>query len=150
MKLQKRLASQILGKSKKKIVFDTSRLEDISKAITKRDVAGLIKDRVIIAKPATGVSRVRAKARQRKKRQGRYKGFGKRKGRQAARTPRKTEWINKIRLQRSILCGLREKNRITHETFRLVYSKSKGGFFRSKRHMLGYLQEKGLVESKQK
>ena len=44
LKIQKRLASQILKSSQKRIVFDTTRLEDIKEAITKVDIKALINE----------------------------------------------------------------------------------------------------------
>ena len=45
LKIQKRLAAQILKTSKNNIQLDSSRLEEIKEAITKADIKSLIKER---------------------------------------------------------------------------------------------------------
>ena len=139
---QKRLAAQILKCSKKRIRFDPNRLSDIKEAITKVDIRGLIKDKVITKIPAKGVSRGRARKRLVQRRKGKQKGEGSRKGSRGARLPRKREWINKIRAQRELLKKLKEKKIIDDKLYRELYLKSKGGFFRSKRHIKLYLEER--------
>ena len=139
---QKRLAAGILKCSKKRIRLDPDSLSDIKEAITKADIRGLINDKVIIKVPAKGVSRVRARKRLVQRRKGKQKGPGSRKGSRGARLPRKREWINKVRAQRELLNRLREKKIIDGKLYRDLYLKSKGGFFRSKRHIKIYLEER--------
>jgi len=139
---QKRLAAQILKCSEKKIRFDPDRLSDIKEAITKVDIKGLIKDKAIRKVHAKGVSRGRARKRLVQRRKGKQKGPGSRKGGRSARFPRKREWINKIRAQRGLLRKLKEKKIIDDKLYRELYLKSKGGFFRSRRHIKLYLEER--------
>jgi len=139
---QKRLAAQILKCSKKRIKFDPDRLSDIKEAITKADIKGLIKDKAIRKVHAKGVSRGRARKRLVQRRKGKQKGQGSRKGSRGARLPRKREWINKIRAQRELLKKLKEKKIIDDKLYRELYLKSKGGFFRSRRHIKLYLKER--------
>src|SRR3989338_6712550 len=139
---QKRLAAVILKCSKKRIRFDPDSLSDTKEAITKADIRGLINDKVIIKVPAKGVSRVRARKRLVQRRKGKQKGPVSRKGSRGARLPRKREWINKVRAQRELLNRLREKKIIDGKLYRDLYLKSKGGFFRSKRHIKIYLEER--------
>jgi large subunit ribosomal protein L19e len=148
LKVQKRLAAQVLKCSPKKIVFDTTRLSDIKEAITKADIRGLIRDRAIIAKPARGVSRHRARDRQEKRANGQMRGYGKRKGKATARLPHKVSWMAKIRTQRAFIRELREKKLIENIDFRMLYLKTKSGFFRSRRHIKLYLEEHNLVKRK--
>jgi ribosomal protein L19E len=49
--------------------------------------------------------------------------------------------MNNVRVQRAFLRLLSEKNIITRKAFRELYLKSKGGYFRSRRHIKLYLQE---------
>jgi large subunit ribosomal protein L19e len=144
--IQRKLAAKITKRSVKKIKLDLTRLDDIKEAITREDVRGLIKDRAILIEPARGVSRARAKKLKAQRAKGRRRGQGSRKGRDTARTPGKRAWINKIRLQRTFLRNLKEKNKISKEDYKDLYSKSKGGFFRSLRHMKLYLTEHKLVK----
>jgi len=141
---QKRLAASILKCSPKRIRFDTESLEDIKEGITKSDVKGLINSGAITKLPKRGVSRVRANKRLEQKRKGRRKGKGSRKGSMFARLPRKRRWINLIRSQRKLLRKLLEKEMITKESFRDLYLKAKGGFFRSVRHLNLYIEEHGM------
>ncbi len=146
LKAQKRLASQILKCSEKRIVFDSSRLEDIKEAITKADIRGLVSNKVIAKKPVKGVSKIRARKRKEQKRKGRQKGFGSKKGKKGARLPKKKAWMGKVRIQRRFIKHLRDKKVLNKKDYQNVYLKIKGGFFRSKRHIKLYLTEQGLVE----
>jgi len=146
LKVQKRIAADVAGCSPKRIKFDETRLEDIKESITKTDIRGLINDGAIKVKQKKGVSRARANKNRKQRKKGRQKGHGSRKGSKNARASRKREWINKIRLQRKILKLLRDKEMITTEVYATIYSKAKGGFFRSKKHMQIYLEEHNLIK----
>lgn len=134
--IQKKLASRLMKASKKRIRFDTERLDDIKEAITKRDVKGLINDGVIIAVQKKGISKARVNpGRNRLK-----------KGKATARTPGKREWVNKIRALRQMIKVLKDKKLITQEAAKELYLKAKGGFFRTKRHMRLYIDEKRFIK----
>jgi len=143
--LQKRLAGQVLKAAPKRVRLDPARLNDIKAAITKRDIAGLIAEGAISAIPARGVSRVRARINATQRSKGLRKGPGRKEGKATARAPMKQEWMNKVRAQRAFLQELKEKGIITGVTFRSLYSKSKGGYFRSTRHIKIYLNEQNLA-----
>lgn len=145
---QKKLAAKILKGSPKRVILDTSKLEQIKEAITKFDIKGLISNGIITEKPKRGISRARARARQEQRRKGRQLGHGRKKGKATARTPKKKLWMNKIRLQRSFLQELKEKELVTPQIFRDLYRKAKGGFFRSKRHVKVYITDNNLVIKK--
>ena len=139
---QKRLAAHILKCSKKRIRFDESRLEEIKEAITKIDINGLIKDHAIRKLPKKGVSRVRARKKLVQRRKGKQKGPGSRKGSIKARLPKKKAWMYRVRAQREFLGVLKEKKILDNNLYRELYLKTKGGFFRSKRHIKLYLEER--------
>ncbi|HZX45323.1 MAG TPA: 50S ribosomal protein L19e [Candidatus Nanoarchaeia archaeon] len=139
---QKRLAAQVLKCSKKRIKFDTESLGDIKEAITKADIRRLIIGNIIWKENAVGVSRVRARKRIIQRRKGKQKGEGSRKGSRNARLSFKEEWINKVRAQRELLRSLLDRKAINRQLFRELYLKSKGGFFRSRRHIKLYLEER--------
>ena len=145
---QKRMAAELAKRSKKKIVFDPDRLEEIKDAITKFDIKALIKRGVIKVLPKRGISRGRARKRAEQKRKGRQKGHGSRKGTKFARFPKKRRWISKVRTQRSMLKSLKERKMIDRKTYRNLYLKIKGGFFRSKRHLNLYITEHELLIKK--
>ena len=138
LKIQKRFASKILKASKKRIKFDEERLEDIKETITRADLKGLIKDGAIIAKQKKGISRARIVKRRKPLK----------KGKKTARHPKKRTWINKIRALRTILKTLRDKELITKEVYHDLYGKAKGGFFRTKRHLKLYIDEKKLLQKR--
>lgn len=147
---QKRIASDILGCSPSKIVFDESRLEDIKEAITKVDLRVLIKEGAVSRKQDKGISSSRSKKIKQQKRKGRQRGHGSRKGKSTARQKSKTTWIHTIRSQRDLLKTMREKELVTSQTYRQLYAKAKGGFFRSRRHLRLYIDEHDLINQKQK
>ena len=148
LKIQKRLAASIMGCSQKRVVFDQASLEDIKEAITKTDIRSLVGDKIIQAKPVHGVARARANKIRNQKRKGLRKGPGKRKGKDTARNKPKRIWITRVRHQRDYLKSLKEKKIITNRAFTELYSKVKGGFFRSKKHINIYLDENKLITKK--
>ena len=146
VKIQKRLAAQVLKCSKNNVWFDTGRLEEIKEAITKADIKSLIKDKAIIAKKRIGTSKYRIRKTQAQKSKGRRKGPGSRKSGVNARISKKSRWANHIRAQRAFLQNLRDKDVIERSGYRSLYMKSKGGFFRSKRHLKIYMEENGFIK----
>lgn len=146
LKVQKRLAGEVLGCSPKRVCFDPERLADIKEAITKIDIKGLIKDKAISKKPIKSISRVRARIRQKQKRSGRRKGHGSRKGSPNARGNKKDAWINQVRALRLVLKKIKERNLIETKIYRELYNKAKGGFFRSKKHLRLYMEERHLIK----
>ncbi|MGV8141631.1 MAG: 50S ribosomal protein L19e [Candidatus Woesearchaeota archaeon] len=141
LKVQKRLASQILNCSPDRVIFNDDRLEDIKQAITKRDLKLLIGDGAITRRPGNFTSKVRSRKLALQKRKGRRSGPGTRKGKFTARFKPKKTWMSRLRVQREFLKMLLEKKILTKEAYRELYLKSKGGYFRSKRHIKLYLQE---------
>lgn len=144
LNVQKRLAAGILGCSPKRVVFDTEKLADIKEAITKSDLRALIEQGAIRSIPARGISRSRIRFAMGQRRKDKRKGQGSRKGAAGARTKRKKSWVNRVRLQRRYIKGLRLAGTVKQKEFVEIYKKIKGGFFRSKRHLELYLAEKGL------
>lgn len=145
--VQRRLAAQILKCGKNRVRFDPDRLDDIKEAITKADLRALIGNGAILKQNIHNTSRFWTRKRKSQKSKGKQKGFGSRKGKKTARTPPKRAWINKIRLQRNFIKSLRDNHIITSTDYHELYMKSKGGFFRSIRHLKLYTQERGLVKN---
>lgn len=144
--VQKRLAAEILKVSKKKIWVDPARLEEAKEAITKANVKKLISTGVIRTKPAKNTSRGRARKIKTQKSKGKRKGSGSRKGKRTARLSKKESWMGKVRVQRKFLKELKDKKIVDSKVYRSLYIKSKGGFFRSKRHIKLYIEEHKLVK----
>ena len=150
LKNKKRLVQSLLGIGKKRIKFDPEKLSEIKEAITKKDIKGLINTESIILKQKKGHSRVRARKILIQKRKGRRKGIGSRKGKFTARLKPKKVWTSKIRVQRDFLRRLKEKELIDNKDYRELYLKSKGGFFRSKKHLKTYINERKLIKDGKK
>lgn len=146
---QKKLAADILKVGVGRVWIDPDSMKDVKEAITRDDVRNLIKTGAIRAKQKTGISRGRARHTLSQKRKGRQKGHGSRKGKPNARQNLKETWVNNIRLQRSFFKELKGKSLISVSTYRLLRTKSKGGFFKGKRRVKLFLTEKGLWEKKQ-
>lgn len=147
---KKVVAAKLLKVGKSRVWFDPDRLDEIKEAITRADLNKLIKDLAIQGKPEIGISRGRTRKNTRQKSKGRRKGKGSKKGTKYARLPRKREWINHVRPQRRFIKTLKERKRISPSSYRNIYSKIKGGFFRSRRHIGLYLKEHDMFLKNQK
>ncbi|MBP2133153.1 large subunit ribosomal protein L19e [Methanomicrobium sp. W14] len=141
LKNQKRMASSVLKCGIHRVKMDSGREDDISNAISREDVRGLVKEGVIVAKPAKGNSRGRARKLMAKRSYGHCKGPGRRKGAAGARNPSKDAWIRKIRAIRRELKVLREDGTIDSHVYRIMYRKAAGGQFRSVAHMKAQLEQ---------
>ncbi len=146
MKAQKMMASKILKCGKSRVWMDPSRLADIDEAITSEDVKRLVRDGVISARPKAGISSFRKKRLAVQKRRGRRRGRGSVKGHKGTRLQKKRTWIKTIRSIRKMLRELKSQGRIDNRTYRDIYTKSKSGYFRSKGHVMIYLERNSLMK----
>jgi len=142
----KKLAAKIMKCSKKRVQLDTEKLPEIKEAITKHDVKLLLGKKIIKVKQKKGVSRARANKILSQKKKGMRKNAGSRKGSANSRTNTKRTWINKIRKQRDFIKRLYDNQTIDSKTYRELYRKCKGNFFRSTRHIKIYLEEHGIFK----
>jgi large subunit ribosomal protein L19e len=144
---QRRLAASELkcGESRVWINPDPEVASELSDAITREDIRSLIEAGKIKAKPKKGNSRSRIRARAIKRAYGHCKGAGHRRGSKGARSPRKEQWMTKIRALRKKLRELRLGGQIDRHAYRLLYRKSKGGEYRSLAHMNSFIKAKGLA-----
>ena len=147
LNVQRRLAAQILKCGKNRIRFEPDKLDEIKEAITKTDIRSLIDNNIIFKKRLLNTSRFWSRKTKNQKTKSRQKGFGSRKGKKGARSNPKRLWINKIRLQRKYIQSLRDRDLITSDAYHEIYMKSKGGFFRSIRHLKLYTNERGIVKN---
>ena len=143
---QRRLAAaeMSIGQSRVWINPDPEAAGDLADAITRDDIRSQIEAGNIKAKPKKGNSRGRFRARAAKRAYGHCKGPGHRKGAKGARSPRKEQWMTKIRALRKRLKELREGGQVDRHTYRLLYRKSKGGEYRSISHLNAYMKAKSL------
>jgi len=122
-------------------------IEEISKAVTRRDVENLIRQGFIKARKKKGNSRGRIRKRMAQKAKGRRRGHGSRKGKATARLPRKRIWIKTIRPIRAYLRELRDKGLIDRSTYRRYYMRAKGGQFKSKGHLKLHMKMEGVLKN---
>jgi large subunit ribosomal protein L19e len=155
LNLQKKLAARVLKVSEKRVKLDLGKLdelgtslEDFKQSITKQDIRNYINKGVIYAVQKKGISRGKARKRHQQRLKGRQRGPGTRKGTRKAREPKKETWMDRIRSQRQLLNVLREKKAISNRDYWDLYSKAKGGFFRSRRHIRIFIQEHDMIQKK--
>jgi large subunit ribosomal protein L19e len=141
LKLQRRLAADLLKCGIHRVKLDPEKLEDITEAITREDIRRLIKDGVIWKEQERGVSRARVGARRRRK----SRGSGSKEGGKYSRVPRKEQWMIRVRAQRRRLKELRDRGLITRTTYRKVYMMVKAGAFKSITSMMEYLTQNNLI-----
>ncbi|MEW5955700.1 MAG: 50S ribosomal protein L19e [Candidatus Micrarchaeota archaeon] len=140
----KRLAADLMkcGESRVRIL-DAKKAED---ALTREDVRKLIIERVVVKLPETGVGRGKARWKQSRKQAGRRRSRGSKKGSKYAGQSAKQRWMQKARAQRRLLRGLKQK--ISGAAYRKAYRMIKGSAFRTKKQLLGQVQEKSFAEGK--
>lgn len=138
---QRRLAAKIMKCGESRVWMDPSKLGEIAQAITAADVRRLISSNIIAETPKMGVSKGRKKYIAAQKRKGRRKGKGSRKGKIGSRFSRKHSWIKTVRAQRQLLKEMLAGGKIDKKTYKNMYCKSKGGYFRSRAHVNAYVEE---------
>jgi large subunit ribosomal protein L19e len=139
MKLQKRLAADILKCGEDRVRLDTENSDKIKGAITKFDIRKLIAKKIIKKIQAKGISRVRIRAAHKQKQKGRQRGPGSRKGPATSRINPKRQWMNSVRIQRKYLNQL--KHQIPKEKYQELYAKVTGRFFRSINHLKLFIKQ---------
>ncbi|MFH0836289.1 MAG: 50S ribosomal protein L19e [Candidatus Micrarchaeota archaeon] len=140
LKTIKRIASRAfkVGASRIKITDQVAAKE----ALTADDVRGLVKSGVIRIESKKGVGRGKAEKKAKRKRAGRRRGEGSKKG--SVSRASKTRWIETVRAQRKLLASL--KGKMASSNYRMLYRRIKGGAFKSKRALLGFVKENKLLE----
>ncbi len=141
---KKRLAAKILKVGADRVWLDPTKGVDIKGAITREDVKKLIRDGTVLVKQKVGVSRGRVRKHLLQKRKGRRQGKGSKRGKHTARAGKKILWVRRIRLYRSLFKSFLVKGLISKKIYRDLRQKAKGGYFRSRRHVLLYLTENSL------
>ncbi len=141
LRSQKTLAAKLMKCGRSRVWIDPARIGDVHQAITAQDIRKLIRDGIIKEKQKIGLSNFKKKKIAEQKKKGRRKGHGSRKGKIGVRHDRKSEWMNKIRAQRSLLKEFLKNTSIDKETYKDLYRKTKGGFFRSRAHLISYVQK---------
>jgi len=141
LRSQKEIASRVLKCGKSKVWIDPARIGDAHQAITAEDIRKLIRDGVIKKIQKTGLSNFKKKKMMIQKKKGRRKGHGSRKGGFGSRYDKKLDWMNRIRAQRALLKEFLKSNNIDKKTYKNLYRKAKGGFFRSRAHLISFVNK---------
>ncbi len=144
LKHRKELIARTFYVGKKRIMFNTEKLQDIKKAITKSDIRSLVAEGAIIIVNKKGQSHSRSKKIKLQKSKGRRKSIGSRKGKKYSRLSKKRRWILHVRTQRNFVKKLRNRHRISKRTFRNLYSMIKSNRFRNIRLIKTYLEKNSL------
>lgn len=141
LRLQRRLASSIMGAGKSRVWMDPNEVNEIHLANSRRAVTKLIKDSFIIKKSVSMHCRQRARLRQEEKRLGRHTGLGKRRGQAGARMPTKVLWMRRQRTLRRLLKKYREAKKIDRHLYRELYLACKAGQYKSKKNLIDAVEK---------
>ncbi|CAE7274586.1 RPL19B, partial [Symbiodinium sp. KB8] len=136
LRVQRRLASEILKCGQKKVWMDPTECEEINSANSRQNVRKLIGDGFIMKRPDVVHSRARVQARLAAKQKGRHTGHGKRKGTRDARLPMKVIWVRRIRVLRRMLRKYREQGKIDKSLYHELYVQVKGAKYKTKRQLM--------------
>ena len=150
LKLQKRLAASVLECGLGRVWMDETETSTIAMANSRQQIRKLIGDGIIVLRPVGMHSTARHRARLLAKREGRRRGFGKRRGTKNARLNNKWQWIRRIRVLRKTLRDFRQKQEIDRHLYRKLYLKAKGNEFRNKRVLMDHIQHLKVETEREK
>lgn len=142
---QRKIAAEILGVGESRIRFDINQIDRISGAVTREEIKKLIKDGAIYPVYIKGNSRGRWRELHASRREGRHRGYGRRKGIESARSDPELLWVYRVRKLRRYLKWLRDHGVIDRKVYRLLYRKVKGGVFDSLASLKRYMKDHGIL-----
>ena len=139
------MAAKIMKCGESRVWIDPTRIADVAEAITSDDIRRFVNDGVIKAKPKKGLSNFRTKKNKAQRKKGRRRNRGSLRGASGTRLNRKQNWMKTIRSIRKLATQLKTDQKIDNKTYRDVYMKSKSGYFRSKAHVMIYLERNNVL-----
>ncbi|MCS7123752.1 MAG: 50S ribosomal protein L19e [Candidatus Aenigmarchaeota archaeon] len=129
---QKKLASKIFKVGIDKIFIESSKLKEVEKAVTRKDIKNLIKKGYIKKK----IGKIKFPYKKRIKRV-----------KKGSSVDKKTIWVRNVRALRKYLKELAESGKIEKKDYKKVYKWIKGGMFRSRAHMRIFLEQRGIIKN---
>ncbi len=144
---QRRIAAKIMKCGENRVWINPANAKEVSEAITREDVRRLIASGAMVKSPEAAPSKAKIIMRAAQKRKGRRSGHGSRKGSFSSRSgnTKKLRWIRTIRPQRAMISKLKKSGSIGNETYKKLYALSKGGVFRSRKHLELYMKEHNMI-----
>ncbi|MCY3853857.1 MAG: 50S ribosomal protein L19e [Thaumarchaeota archaeon] len=140
LRTKKSLISRVTNVGVNRIKLNVEHLDEVTDAITRENVRGLITANKIKIIPTKGTSRLRSKIKKLQKNK-RGTKTGSKKGRSNARFNSKKKYVEKVRSLRYRLKVSKKHGDITNKVFWKIYKKIQGNRVRNNAHLRELLNE---------